>query len=242
MKGKSGGSRTDLSRFRDVRAWIFDLDNTLYPPGNGIFPQVQARVQDYVQKLLNVSPEDARRIQTDLYDRYGATLRGLIEEHKVDTDAFLEYVHDVDHSLITPDPALARAIGELPGQRYILTNGSRKHAENVAKALGFTREFHDVFDIVWSGDFPKPSPRAYERLIRHTGIDPSQAAMFEDLQRNLTAPHQLGMATVLIVPPGTGGVFGKPQQKAVSRGFGPEVDFITDDLGGFLKQVLAASP
>jgi len=110
----------------------------------------------------------------------------------------------------------------------------------VAKALGFTKEFDDVFDVVWAGDFPKPSVKAYEQLIRHTGIESHHTAMFEDLQRNLTAPHKIGMTTVLIVPPGTAGVFGKPGNEAVSEGFGPEVDFVTDDLSGFLSQVLAA--
>lgn len=238
---RSGANVTapDLARFAGVRAWIFDLDNTLYPSGNGVFPQVQARIGEYVQRLFNITPEAAHKIQRDLLERYGATLPGLVAEHGIDADAFLEYVHDIDHSMLKPDPRLASAIGSLPGRRFILTNGSRSHAEKVAAALGFTSEFEDVFDIVWAGHLPKPSPQVYDQLIRQTKIEPAASAMFEDLTRNLIVPRRLGMAATLVVPPGTAGIFGETMDRTGKEGLAEEVDFVTDDLAGFLEAVLA---
>lgn len=228
----------DLARFGDIEAWIFDLDNTLYPSSSNLFGQVQDRVRDFIQQRLNITPQEATHIQHDFYERYGATLVGLMREYGVESDAFLEYVHDVDHSQLTPDPHLAQAIGRLPGKRFILTNGSRPHAEKVAAALGFTDQFDDFFDIVWARHLSKPSSEVYEHLIRQTKIDPKRSAMFEDLTRNLVAPHRLGMTTILVVPPRTARVFGQRDEDGPAKGFGAEVDFVTDDLCGFLQSVL----
>src|SRR5690606_11542199 len=103
---------------------VFDLDNTLYPRHTNLFAQVDRRIRDYVERLLAVPPEEAHRIQKDYYRRYGTTLRGLMVEHGIRPDDFLEYVHDIDHSPVEADPALAAAIAGLPGRKFILTNGS----------------------------------------------------------------------------------------------------------------------
>src|SRR5690606_2662101 len=115
----------DLARFGDIDAWVFDLDNTLYPASLNLFPQVDVRIRSFVEKHLGLAPAEAQRVQKDYYRRYGTTLRGLIVEHGVEAQAFLAYVHDIDHSLIEPNPRLGEAIGKLPGRKFILTNGSR---------------------------------------------------------------------------------------------------------------------
>ena len=147
----------DRRRFDNVGAWVFDLDNTLYPRHTNIYAQVDGRIHDYVQRLLNLPHDEAQRLQKDYYRRYGTTLRGLMIEHGVTPDDFLEYVHDIDHSPIVPDPQLGAAIERLPGRKFILTNGSRRHAESVAERLGITRHFEEIFDIVWSELLPKPN-------------------------------------------------------------------------------------
>ena len=228
----------DLSLFAPVNAWVFDLDNTLYPRHINLFRQVDIRIRDYVQRLLNLEPEEAQRVQKDYYRRYGTTLRGLMEEHGAAADDFLEYVHDIDHSPVEPDPRLAAAIERLPGRKFILTNGSRAHAEKVAGRLGVTGHFDDIFDIVRSELMPKPNWETYDGFLTKTGVEPKTAAMFEDLARNLVAPRALGMTTVLVVPAGTREVF---QEDWELEGHDAEhVDFLTDDVAGFLEDVLAA--
>ena len=228
----------DLGTFAAVDAWVFDLDNTLYPRDIALFRQVDERIRAYVGRLLNLAPEEAQRVQKDYYQRYGTTLRGLMVEHGIQPDDFLEYVHDIDHSPVEADPRLGDAIEGLPGRKFILTNGSRAHAEKVAGRLGITRHFEDIFDIVSSELLPKPNPETYDRFLKTTGVEPKNAAMFEDLARNLVVPRALGMTTTLIVPTGTREVLTEDWE--LEGRDAPHVDFVTDDLAGFLEDVLAA--
>lgn len=234
---ESAEGERDLSPFGKVNAWIFDLDNTLYPHHTNLFQQVDQRIRHYVQRLLNLAPDEAHRVQKDYYRRYGTTLRGLMEEHDIHPDDFLEYVHDIDHSPVEKNPLLTSAIERLPGRKFIFTNGSRDHAEKVAERLGFTDHFDDIFDIVSSELLPKPSRQTYDRFIAATGVAPARAAMFEDLARNLTVPRALGMQTVLIVPGGTRDVF---QEDWEMEGHDADhINYLTDDLGRFLGKIVA---
>ena len=228
----------DLTAFRDTEAWIFDLDNTLYPRSSNLFGQVDARIRAYVSKLLDVEEAEAERIQKGFYRDHGTTLRGLMLNHQVDPDEFLEFVHDIDHSAVKPDPALGAAILRLPGKKYIFTNGSRRHAEKVAERLGFPKHFEDIFDIVAADLLPKPERRTYDLFVERFGIRPERAAMFEDLARNLVVPKSVGMVTVLVVPPGTREVF---HDEWEYEGRDDEhVDFVTDDLARFVEAIAEA--
>ncbi|MBO0345712.1 pyrimidine 5'-nucleotidase [Roseibium sp. CAU 1637] len=230
--------RQDLRVFKGVEAWVFDLDNTLYPSGSDLFPQINERIASFVSDLLKIAPEDAMTQQKAYYHKYGTTLRGLMSEHEVDPDSYLSYVHDIDYSNVQQNPDLAQAIAELPGKKYIFTNGDRPHAERTAAALGISNHFEDIFDIVAAGLLPKPNREAYDKFLKLTGVSPVRAAMFEDLQKNLTVPHKLGMRSVLIVPPGAREVF--KGDLDLEKDSAPEVDFITDDLAGFLKAVVGS--
>jgi len=231
------GAGQDLSPFHGINAWVFDLDNTLYPSHTNLFQQVDRRILDYVQRLLKLDADDAHHVQKDYYQRYGTTLRGLMEEHGIGADEFLEYVHDIDHSGIEPDPRLTSAIARLPGRKFILTNGSRRHAEKIAEKLGFTDHFEDIFDIVSSKLLPKPNHEAYDRFVAATGVTPAETAMFEDLARNLVVPKALGMQTVLVIPAGTREVF---QEDWELEGRNADhIDYLTEDLGVFVENVVA---
>ncbi len=219
-------------RFERVETWVFDLDNTLYPAHTDLFAQVDVKIRDYVAEMLGSTLDEAHRLQKDYYRRYGTTLRGLMIEYGVSPDGFLEYVHDIDHSVVASDPALGEAIARLPGRRFIMTNGTRKHAEKVADRLGITRHFEDVFDIVAADLLPKPHRETYEKFLTGAGIDPTRAAMFEDLSRNLEVPDTLGMATVLVVPRGTEQVVRETWE--FDGRDAPHVQWVTDDLTGFL--------
>lgn len=228
----------DLRTFKGVEAWVFDLDNTLYPAHSNLFAQVDVRIRDYVAKLLGISPEAANTVQKDYYRRYGTTLRGLMQERGIAPDDFLDYVHDIDHSVLTPDPALEAALTRLPGKKFIFTNGSRAHAEKTAARLGVEAHFDDIFDIVSAGLLPKPNREAYDLFMKATGVSPARAAMFEDLSRNLTVPHALGMRTVLVVPQGTREVFREAWE--LEGDDAPHVEFVTDNLPAFVTAVAGA--
>ncbi|KZL28225.1 pyrimidine 5'-nucleotidase [Pseudovibrio sp. Ad37] len=224
------------SPFASVESWVFDLDNTLYPHHSNLFDQIDQRMSEFVQKLTGKPVEQARELQISYYKKYGTTLRGLMLEHHIEPDEFLEYVHDIDHSVLDPNPQLADAINQLPGKCYILTNGTRKHAESVANRLGITQHFEDIFGIMEADLVPKPAEETYQRFLDKNGILPQKAAMFEDLSRNLVVPNSLGMRTVLVIPDGTREVFREDWE--LSSGSEPHVDFVTDHLDGFLYNIL----
>ncbi len=230
----------DLAVFADVEAWIFDLDNTLYPRHSNLFAQIDGKIRDYVKQVLKVSHEEAHNIQKGYYRRYGTTLAGLMREHEVDPDDFLEFVHDIDHTPVKPDPALGVAIARLPGRKFIFTNGSRVHAEKVAARLGVSDHFEDIFDIAAADLVPKPERETYQRFINRFDVFPQQAAMFEDLSRNLSVPKSIGMRTILIVPQVLGAEAGREvfQQDWEAEGHdAAHVDFVTDDLTVFVGAV-----
>ncbi|MCC4244330.1 pyrimidine 5'-nucleotidase [Stappia indica] len=228
----------DLRVFTGVEAWVFDLDNTLYPASSDLFSQIDARISDYIARHLGLAAEEARLKQKAFYRDYGTTLRGLMIEHEIEPDAFLEYVHDIDYSPVLPNPDLGKAIAQLPGKKYIFTNGDRPHAERTAARLGISEHFDDIFDIVAAGLLPKPNLETYNRFLEKTGVSPARAAMFEDLARNLQVPHKLGMRSVLLVPEGTRAVFRDEWELEGQNA--PHVDFVTDDLTGFLNAVIGA--
>jgi putative hydrolase of the HAD superfamily len=219
--------------FTHVDTWIFDLDNTLYPHHLNLWQQVDARIRDFVADFLGIAHEDAFRLQKDYYRRYGSTLRGLMTEHNLAPDQFLAFVHEIDHSPLTPNPTLGAAIEKLPGRKLVLTNGSRAHAGAVMRRLEIDGHFEDVFDIAAANFDPKPLPQVYDRFLARHAVDPRKAAMFEDLSRNLEVPHALGMTTVLVVPEGTREVFREEWELAGRQA--AHVDHVTDDLAGFLQ-------
>ena len=222
--------------FGKVETWVFDLDNTLYPHHLNLWQQVDGRIRDYIVDFLKISHDDAFRLQKDYYRRYGTTMRGLMEEHGLNPDQFLEIVHQIDHSSLTPNPALGAAIAKLPGRKLILTNGTRAHADAVLARLEIGHHFEDVFDIKAAALEPKPRPQVYERFLSRHHVDPHKAALFEDLARNLEVPHALGMTTVLVVPAGAGVVLREDWELAGRDA--PHVEHVTDDLAGFLRQVV----
>jgi putative hydrolase of the HAD superfamily len=225
--------------FGHVETWVFDLDNTLYPHHVNLWQQVDERIRDYIARYLKVTQEEAFRLQKDYYKRYGTSMRGLMTVHGMKPDDFLDFVHQIDHSPLTPNAALGAAIESLPGRKLILTNGTRRHADAVLARLELDRHFDDVFDIVAAELEPKPSPQTYDRFLKLHAIDAGKAAMFEDLARNLAVPHALGMTTVLVVPEHTREVFREGWE--LEGRDAPHVDHVTDDLVGFLEQ-LGRSP
>lgn len=178
--------------------WVFDLDNTLYPAHCNLFAQIDARMGEFICSHFGIALEDAKRQQKGFFNRHGTTLRGLMVEHGLDPKAFLEYVHDIDVSVVPELPALGAALRRLPGRKMIYTNGTVAHAERVLARLGIGDHFEAVFDIIASGYLPKPQETPYRRLLETHGFDPRRAVMVEDMARNLAPAASLGMTTVWI--------------------------------------------
>jgi putative hydrolase of the HAD superfamily len=226
----------DRADFADIRDWVFDLDNTLYPHHVDLFSQIDKNMTAYVSALLQMEREAARKLQKQYYLEHGTTLQGLMIHHGIDPDDFLEKAHAIDYSHLTPQPALAAAIKALPGRKFIFTNGSVKHAQATAAALGILDHFDDIFDIVAADYVPKPASATYDKFMALNRVDTQRAVMFEDLPRNLAVPKALGMRTVLLVP--------QNLEAAVTEWWerhddtDSHVDYVTDDLTAFLNQIL----
>ena len=225
-----GFGRTDV--------WIFDLDNTLYPASCNLFAQIDHRMGEFIQRYLGVSYAQARHLQKSYYRQFGTTLSGLMKIHHLEPAEYLDYVHDIDLSVVQPSPALGRAIDGLAGRKLIFTNGSRRHAENVAGKLGILDRFEDICDIAACDYVPKPDAEAFDRMLRLHAIDPAGAAMFEDMPHNLEAPHVLGMTTVLV----HSDYMDHPVQLAMKRwtSLPDHIHHATEDLTAFLERLPAA--
>lgn len=181
-----------------VDCWIFDLDYTLYPPACGLFGQIDVRMGEFIVNLLGCDAQEARRVQKMYFHDHGTTLAGLMHYHAIDPGEFLEFVHDVDMSVLNQAPRLADRLMALPGRRLIFTNGDRPYAERVLAALGLTECFEGMWDVTAMHYRPKPEPSAYTGLIEAFGFDPARAVFVEDSARNLPPAKALGMQTVWI--------------------------------------------
>ena len=205
--------------FAHVETWVFDLDNTLYPPAVRLFDQIEARMTAYVMRALGVEAAAASVLRADYWRNHGTTLAGLMREHAIDPEPYLAEVHDIDLSAVPPSPELAAAIGRLPGRKIVYTNGSREHARRVTAACGLDGCFAALYGFEDAGYVPKPDAAAFAAIFGLDGLAPERGAMFEDDPRNLAVPHGLGMRTVLV---------GGPAEH-------PHVHHATDDLTAFLE-------
>ncbi len=223
----------DLSH---IDSWIFDLDNTLYPADVEFFNQIVVKMNQFVSRYLSLEPEAALHLQKSYLAEYGTTLSGMMAVHGMDPTAFLDYVHDVDLGFLKPNLALRTAISALPGKKYIFTNGSKGHARNVATHLEVFDLFDGHFGVEDTGYIPKPKAHAYDAFLDvFDEIDPKKAIFFEDNLRNLEVPKQLGMRTVLLVSDADWShepAAARPASADIKADF---VDYISDDLAGWLK-------
>jgi putative hydrolase of the HAD superfamily len=209
--------------FTRVTTWVFDLDNTLYPPHMRLFDQIEVRMTDWVMRALQVDRARADHLRAHYWATYGTTLAGLMAEHDVDPGPYLNEVHDIDFSVLAPDPALSEAIAALPGRKIVYTNACQPYAERVIAARGLTGRFDAVYGVEHARFHPKPAAEAFATVFGLDGLDPASAAMFEDDSRNLRVPHALGMQTVHVAPAA------EPA---------PHIHHHTSDLAAFLARLV----
>jgi putative hydrolase of the HAD superfamily len=215
-------------------AWVFDLDNTLYPAECDLFAQIDVKMTDFVARHLQLERGAALKLQKQYLVEHGTTLNGLMREHGLPPRAFLDYVHDIDLSPLSAAPLLAEHLAALPGRRLVYTNGSRGHGERVLDKLGLTHLFEDIFDIEASEYTPKPLAASYERFMARHRFDPKRAVFFEDTARNLKPAADMGFTTVL-VHSAKDWSHEPPETRPAGAGEAPaHVHHTTDDLPGFL--------
>lgn len=223
--------RRTLSHVTD---WVFDLDNTLYPRECNLFAQIDSRITSYVMTVTGLDFDNARLLQKTLYRDHGTTLNGLMRLHRIDPDHYLNEVHAIDYTPVAAHPDLVEAIAALPGRKFILTNGDVGHARQVLGRLGGDHLFEHIFDIRAMTFTPKPHRSAYDAFLAHNGIDASRAAMFDDLEKNLRVPHEVGMVTVQVVA-GEGFVHEQVDAWELDRTEDEHVHHVTADLCTFLR-------
>jgi putative hydrolase of the HAD superfamily len=183
-----------------VTTWVFDLDNTLYPPSANLFGQIEVKMTDWMMRVLDVEHAEANRLRAQYWESYGTTLAGLMEVHGMAPDAYLQEVHDVSFDGLEADAVLAERIAALPGRRIVYTNATEPYARNVLAARGLSDVFDAVYGVEHAGFQPKPRRAAFEAVFAADGLDPAKGAMFEDDPRNLAVPHEMGMQTVFVAP------------------------------------------
>jgi putative hydrolase of the HAD superfamily len=217
-----------MKELTKIKYWMFDLDNTLYSGDTKVFDQVDKKMSKFISEKLNVSIDEAKKIQKNYFHEYNTTLNGMIKNHKIDANEFLEFVHDVDLSFLKADKALENEIRKLNGKKIIFTNGSKAHAANVTKRIGIDKLFDGVFDIVESDFIPKPSIEPYKKIIENYKIEPQYCIFFEDIARNLKPAHKLGMKTVWIK---------NNEPWAAKYSDSDFINYKTDNLAQFLKEI-----
>lgn len=218
-------------RFTHIRDWIFDLDNCLYPASAGLFELIDERMGAYIQRLLSCDPAEARRVQKYHFHTHGTTLAGLMKEHGVDPNHFLEEVHSIPLDRVQPDSRLASALRRLPGRKVVFTNGDAPYARRVLEAIGVHDRFDHLHDIHASSYRPKPDPHGYELLCERFGIDPAQALLVDDMAGNLAPAKTLGMTTVWVDNGSERG----------NHGVGDFIDHRIDNVGRWLEQILGGN-
>ena len=217
-----------MKELKKIKYWLFDLDNTLYSGDTKVFDQVDKKMSRFISEKLNVSIEEAKKIQKNYFHEYNTTLNGMIKNHEIDADEFLKFVHDVDLSFLKEDIPLKKEITKLIGKKIIFTNGSKAHAANVTKRIGIDKLFDGVFDIVESDFIPKPSIEPYRKIIENYKIEPQYCIFFEDIARNLKPAYELGMKTVWIK---------NDEPWAAKFSDSDFINYKTDNLANFLKEI-----
>jgi putative hydrolase of the HAD superfamily len=208
--------------FTHVAAWVFDLDNTLYPPHLRLFDQIERRMTGYVMQALGVGRAEADRLRHAYWRQHGTTLAGLMHEHDLDPLPYLDHVHDISLDHVEADRELGARIADLPGRKIVYTNGSAPYAARVVDKRGLGGVFDAIYGVEHAGFRPKPQRAAFDAVFARDGVTPGRAAMFEDDPRNLAAPHAMGMRTVHVAP---------------ERQVAGHIHHHTDDLGGFLAEL-----
>ena len=217
-----------MKELQSIKFWLFDLDNTLYSGKTKVFEQVDKRMSQFISEKLNVDIIEAKKIQKNYFYEYNTTLNGMIKNHNIDANEFLDFVHNINVDFLKKDILLGKELEKLEGKKIIFTNGSKKHAINITQRIGIDQYFDDIFDIIDCEFIPKPAIEPYKKLVEKHKIDPKLCVFVEDIARNLKPAYEMGMTTVWIKN-------NEPWAKKFSDS--NFVNYKTDNLPEFLKKI-----
>ncbi|TAL15874.1 pyrimidine 5'-nucleotidase [bacterium] len=179
--------------------WLIDCDNTLYPHDNGLFDRVNSLIVEYMRNEVGIPEGEVDELRLRYWKEYGLTMGGLVREHGVDAEHYLEYVHNLPvGDFLRNDPALREALSSLPGKKIVFTNATAEHAVKIMAGLGIEGVVDDIFDIRFCEMAPKPKPFGYRKALEKLGAEPGRVWFVEDDEKNLDTGRELGMVTVLV--------------------------------------------
>lgn len=221
----------DHTTLDDIESWLFDLDNTLYPSSCKVFDQVDVLIREYIRNLLDLDEAGADALRKHYWHNHGTTMNGLMADHGIDPDEYMDFVHKIDYSIIPPSPELDAALNVIEGPKYVFTNANVRHAEVVLERIGIAHHFEAIFDIKAASYQPKPLDHFYDTFLEEHGVAPAKSALVEDMAKNLKPAHERGMTTVLVHSESDFAMQGHDEEHVHHR---------TDDLAGWLAKVAEA--
>ena len=211
----------------DFKHWIFDLDNTIYSANSGIFDQIHKKMGEFISSNLNVNLKEAKRLQKKYFIENGTTLHGLMINHKIDPKEFLNYVHNIDFSIVKPDEELNDLIKKIPGKKIIFTNADISYVKKILTNLNLNNIFYDIYDIEKMNFLPKPNMKTYRKLIAKYNVDVKKAIFFDDIPQNLLPAAKLGLKTVHVY---------NSKLDEELNGRSKKIDYMTNNLKDWLKE------
>ena len=217
-----------MKELTEIKYWIFDLDNTLYTEQTKVFSKVDKKMSAFKTKKMNVDLVKAKEIQKKYFYEYGTTLSGLMKQDGIDPHDFLDFVHDIDISWLPKDLKLREELIKIKEKKYIFTNGSHAHVENIIKQLGIDGLFDGAFDIVDANFVPKPHADPYKKIIKKFDIDPTKSILIEDIAHNLEQAKNLGMKTCWLE---------NEEAFAKKDADKPYIDYKIKNLPSFLQEI-----
>ena len=195
-----------MKSLKEMKYLLLDLDGVCYGSHNGyplekVFGLVSKRMTLFIQEKLGLDEKKARELQTNYFYKYNTSLNGLMLHHNVIGDEFLKYVHDIDISFMKEDKIMRNELENLDMEKFIFTNGSAEHAQNILTRLGIYDLFgkEKVFDIKDAGYVPKPEAQTFDLMVKKFGINPKETIYIEDIAKNLSIGFERGCTTVWLI-------------------------------------------
>jgi len=195
-----------MKSLKEMKYLLLDLDGVCYGSHNGyplekVFGLVSKRMTLFIQEKLGLDEKKAKELQTNYFYKYNTSLNGLMLHHNVIGDEFLKYVHDIDISFMKEDKIMRNELENLDMEKFIFTNGSAEHAQNILTRLGIYDIFgkEKVFDIKDAGYVPKPEAQTFDLMVKKFGINPKETIYIEDIAKNLSIGFERGCTTVWLI-------------------------------------------
>ena len=195
-----------MKSLKEMKYLLLDLDGVCYGSHNGyplekVFGLVSKRMTLFIQEKLGLDEKKAKELQTNYFYKYNTSLNGLMLHHNVIGDEFLKYVHDIDISFMKEDKIMRNELENLNMEKFIFTNGSAEHAQNILTRLGVYDLFgkEKVFDIKDAGYVPKPEAQTFDLMVKKFGINPKETIYIEDIAKNLSIGFERGCTTVWLI-------------------------------------------